>query len=74
MPAPYSHAHENMDAEARGRVKITSGKYAGHTGTVVSNVYQKSADYPDEWHNGHHVMLDSEVLVTVRWEQAVVRN
>ena len=26
-------------------------------------------DYRDEWHNGHHVMLDSELLVTVRWKQ-----
>ena len=51
------------------RVKITSGKYAGHTGTVESNVYQKTVDYPDEWHNGFHVMLDSEKLVTVRWDQ-----
>ena len=50
-------------------MKIISGKYAGHFGTVESNVYQRTVDYPDEWHNSHHVMLDSEVLVTVRWEQ-----
>ena len=29
-------------------------------------------DYPDEWHNGFNVMLDSEKLVTVRWEQVEV--
>ena len=51
------------------RVVITSGKYAGHSGTVESNVYQRTVDYPDEWHNGFHVMLDTEKLVTVRWEQ-----
>jgi len=51
------------------RVKITSGKYAGHTGTVESNVYQRTVDYPDELHNGFHVMLDTEELVTIRWEQ-----
>ncbi len=51
------------------RVTITTGKYAGHTGTVESNVYQRTVDYPNEWFNGHHVMLDTEVLVTVRWEQ-----
>ena len=51
------------------RVRITTGKYAGQTGTVESNVYQRTVDYPDEWHNGHHIMLDTEVLVTVRWEQ-----
>lgn len=50
-------------------VRITTGKYAGHTGTVEANVHQRTVDYPDEWHNGHHVMLDSEKLVTVRWEQ-----
>ena len=37
------------------RVKIISGKYAGHTGTVESNVYQRMVDYPDEWNNGFHV-------------------
>ena len=43
------------------RVRITSGQYAGHTGTVESNVYQRTADYPDQWFNGHHVMQ------TLRW-------
>jgi len=41
-------------------VIITSGKYAGHQGIVESNVHQRTVDYPDEWHNGHHVMLDTE--------------
>ena len=51
------------------RVRITTGKYAGHHGTVEANVYQRTVDYRDEWANGHHVMLDTEELVTVRWEQ-----
>ena len=51
------------------RVTITTGKYAGHRGTVEANVYQKTVDYPGEWANGFHVMLDSEELVTVRWDQ-----
>ncbi len=50
-------------------VTITTGKYAGHTGTVDSNVVQKTVDRPDEWANGYHVMLDTEELVTVRWDQ-----
>ena len=54
------------------RVRNTSGKHAGHTGTIESNVHQRTVDYPDEWANGHHVMLDTEVLVTVRWEQVEV--
>ena len=32
-------------------------------------MFLRTVDYPDEFHNGHHVMLDNEVLVTVRWEQ-----
>ena len=51
------------------RARIINGKYAGHTGTVESNVYQRTADHPDEWFNGHHVMLDTEELVMVRWDQ-----
>ena len=51
------------------QVTITRGKYAGRTGTVESNVYQKTADNPGERANGYHVMLDTEVLVTVRWDQ-----
>ena len=51
------------------RVKIVNGKYAGHLVTVESNVYQRSVDYPSDWHNGHHVMLETGALVTVRAEQ-----
>jgi len=51
------------------RVTITSGKYAGYCGTVEANVFQKTVDFPDEWSNGYHVMLDSEEIVTVRWDQ-----
>ena len=50
-------------------MKIIGGKHMGHMGTVESNVYQRTVDYPDEWYNGHHIMLDTEELVTVRWEQ-----
>ena len=55
------------------RVKITTGKYAGHTGTVESNVYQRTVDYPEEWANGHHILLDTEEFVTVRGEQVDCR-
>ena len=51
------------------RVRIISGTYEGHRGTVEANVHQKTVDYPDEWANGYHVMLDTELLVTVRWDQ-----
>jgi len=52
-------------------VTITTGKYAGRTGTVEANVYQRTVDYPGEWANGYHIMLDAEELVTVRWDQVL---
>ena len=42
---------------------------AGYSGTVESNVYQRTVDYPEDFYNGIHVMLDSKKLVTVRWGQ-----
>ena len=47
----------------------TTGKYAGRSGPVESNVFQRTVDDPDEWSNGYHVMLDTKKLVTVRWDQ-----
>lgn len=51
------------------RVKIITGKYAGQNGTVESNVFQRTVDYPDELANGFHAMLDTEELVTVQCDQ-----
>ena len=51
------------------RVVVITGKYAGHKGTVESNVHQRTVDYPDELANGFHIMLDAEERVTVRWDQ-----
>ena len=42
--------------------QVTTGKYVGHLGTVEANVYQRTADYPDELANGFHIMLDNGVL------------
>ena len=53
------------------RVKINSGKFAVRCGKVEANVYQRTVDYPDEWANGYHALLDTEELVTVRWDQVV---
>jgi len=36
---------------------------------VESNVYQRTVDYPEEWFIGHHLVLDTGALVTVRREQ-----
>ena len=70
MTNPYNQPMKWMGRRG-DRVKI---QYAGHTGTIESNVYQRTVDYPDEWFNGHHVMLDSEVLVTLRWEQVETKG
>ena len=56
------------------RVRITTGKYTGHLGTVESNVYQRTVDRSGEWAHGFHIMLDTEELVTVRWEQVKVQR
>ena len=42
------------------RVRIINGKFAGQHGTVESNVFQRTVDYPDELANGYHVMPDAE--------------
>ena len=51
------------------RLKITHGKYAGQLVTIENKVYERAVDYPDEYLNDFNVMLDTEGLVTVRWEQ-----
>ena len=51
---------------------ITTGKRAGQPSPVESKVQQRTVDYPDEWSNGYHVMLETEELVTVQWDQVEV--
>ena len=49
-----------MNAKTRRQRKIiTSGTKEGHRDTVEVNVSQRTVDYPDDWANGYHVMLDS---------------
>ena len=69
MTARYLPRMQTWMRRRGDRVTITTGKYAGQTGTIESNVHQRTADFPDELHNGFHIWLDSEELVTVRWEQ-----
>lgn len=49
-------------------MKIFSGSDAGHLSVVESDVYQRTVDYPDEFNDGYHVMLDGEEPVTDRSE------
>ena len=51
------------------RVRITSGKHRGQLGAIESNVFQKSVYYPGDLSNGFQVMLDTEEVVNVRWDQ-----
>ena len=69
MTARYLPPMKTWMRKRGDRVTITTGKYTGHTGTVDSNVHQRTVDYPDDLANGFHIMLDSGVLVTVRWDQ-----
>ena len=67
--AQYRSVHADMDAAARRLSEDHTGKYAVQSGTVESNVYQRTVDWPDEWFCGFHIMLDSlEELVTAREE------
>ena len=53
-------------------VKLTNPsvcRYAGRTGVVSSNVFQKTVDYPEEAAEAVHVLLDDETWVTVRRDQ-----
>ena len=51
------------------RVKIIRGVCAGLTGTVQRNVHQKTIDCPGKFADVYHIVLDTGVLVTVRWDQ-----
>ena len=56
------------------QVRIATGKYRGRTGTVESNVFQKTMDYPDQLSNGFQGMLDTGEVVIVRWDQVTARR
>ena len=50
-------------------MRVISGNYAGRTGTVDANVFQRPVDYPDEFAAGFHLVLDDGKWVTVRRDQ-----
>ena len=56
----------------RGDRVIIVGKYAGHLGMVEANVYQKTVDYPTELSNEYHIILDTDELVTLRWNEVTL--
>jgi hypothetical protein len=50
-------------------VRVISGRYAGRTGTVEANVFQRTVDYPEKFAMVHHVVLDDGEWITVRRDQ-----
>ena len=48
---------------------IFSGKHEGANGTIDSRVFQRSVDLPDKQTACYHVLLDSELVVTVNVSQ-----
>ena len=62
MPSPFRFSRGD-------RVRITSGKHKGATGTVDASVFQRSVDLPDEHTPCYHVLLDCELVVTVNVKQ-----
>ena len=60
---PFIKSLENeMDAAARRPGQDHQRQVTGHVGIIEANVYQRTVDYPEEFSNGYHVMLDSERL------------
>ena len=51
------------------QVTIISGRYRGSQGVVDSAVFQRTVDYPEEYSAGYHVILESGLVITVRWDQ-----
>ena len=47
------------------KVKIISGKFKGHTGTVDANVFQRSVYFPEDHLPCHHVLLDNHMVITI---------
>ena len=50
-------------------VRIISGKHKGASGTVDAKVFQRSADLLDKHTPSYHVVLNSELVVTVNVKQ-----
>ena len=55
-------------------VTIVSGRYAGLPGTVDSAVFQRTIDYPDAFSPGYHVIIDDDLVVTLRRDQVRALN
>lgn len=50
-------------------MRVISGRYAGKSGVVDANVFQRTVDYPDEFAAALHLVLDDGTWITVRRDQ-----
>jgi hypothetical protein len=57
------------DQERGDRVPIISCKHKGTTGTMDANVSQHSVSLPNDHTPCYHVLLDSDLVVTVNVNQ-----
>ena len=73
-----SHTFQGMGFHYRfsrgDRVQIISGKHKGATGTVDSNVFQRSVDFPIDHTPCHHVLLDNDLVITINVNQVEALN
>ena len=51
---------------------ITTGSYRRCTGVIDSAVFRRTADHPEEYAPGYHIVLDSGLVVTVRWDEVAL--
>ncbi len=57
------------DRERGDRVPIISCKHKGATGTMDANVFERSVNLPNDHTPCHHVLPDSDLVVTVNVNQ-----
>jgi ribosomal protein L24 len=55
-------------------VVIITGNCEGCQGVVDSAVFQRTADYPDDYSAGYHIVLGDGTVATVRWDQVQTRQ
>jgi len=53
-------------------VTIITGSYRRCTGVIDSAVFQRTTDHPDDYAPGYHIVLDSGLVVTVRWDEVAL--
>ena len=50
-------------------MQTVSGKFKGETGTVNTNVFQRSVDFPKDSFPCRYVLLDNHLAITINVNQ-----